>query len=252
MGRNFRDQAAALEAGRADVIEVAPEQAHRLSQSRASVASSPPIELMALVFARDCSSSDEKLLREALGLSIERGSIHNVLLQGAGQPAGSLLPTWVSGFGFVFPSDADLQKARRLRGPVETARVWTVGYDANDPLARVVVERIALNAKDAGLSLVPSAAGTTDLRLMRIPLTSSNPWISLEGVAAQTGLPKMRMTGESIEELFTAEQASLANERVIPLFHLPTFYAASLSLRSWVVRSDGSLDLARAWLGGGK
>jgi len=252
MGRSFRDQATALEVGRADLVEVAPEQAHHFSPAKGRLVSSAPAELMALAFARDASSPDEKLLREALGLSVDRGSIHSVLLQGAGQPAGSLLPTWISGFGFVFSSQADLQKARQLRDQVHTARVWTIGYDASDPLARLLVERIALNAKDAGLSLVPTAVEAGDLRLMRIPLASSDPWISLDGIAAQAGLPKAKNNGASVDELFAAEQAALATQRVAPLFHLPAYYAANASLREWALRMDGSLDLANAWLGAAK
>jgi len=252
MGRNFRDQATALEVGRADLVEIAPEQAHRFSPARGRLASSAPVELLALIFARDVSSPDEKLLREALGLSVDRGSIHSVLLQGAGQAAGSLLPTWISGFGFVFSPQADLQKARQLRDQVHTARVWTIGYDGSDPLARLLAERIALNAKDAGLSLVPTAVGASDLRLMRIPLASSDPGIAMEGIAAQAGLPKAKNNGTSVEELFAAEQGELASQRVVPLFHLPVFYAASAGLRDWAVRTDGSLELANAWLGAAK
>jgi ABC-type transport system substrate-binding protein len=252
MGRSFRDQATALEIGRADLVEIAPEQAHHFSPARGRLVSSAPAELMALGFARDASSPDEKLLRGALGLSVDRGSIHSVLLQGAGQPAGGLLPTWISGFGFVFSSQADLKKARQLRDQVHTARAWTIGYDASDPLARLLVERIALNAKDGGLSLVPKAVGASDLRLMRIPLASSDPWIALDGIAAQSGLPKAKNNGASVDELFAAEQAALSSQRVAPLFHLPVFYAASASLRDWALRMDGSLDLANAWLGAAK
>ena len=248
MGRSFRDQATALEVRRADLVEIAPEQAHHFPAARGRPVNSAPIELMALVFARDVSSPDEKLLREALGLSVDRGSIHSVLLQGAGQPAASLLPTWISGFGFVFSSQADLQKARQLRDQVHAARVWTIGHDGSDPLARLLVERIALNAKDAGLSLVPTGAGASDLRLVRIPLASSDPWIALEDIAAQAGLSRAKNNGATVEELFAAEQATLASERVVPLFHLPVFYAASASLRDWSLGIDGSLELANAWL----
>ena len=252
MGRSFRDQATALEVGRADLVEIAPEQAHHFPAARGRLVNSAPIELMALVFARDVSSPDEKLLRAALELSVDRGSIHSVLLQGAGQPAGSLLPTWISGFGFVFSSQADLQKARQLRDQVHTARVWTIGYDGADAVARLLVERIALNAKDAGLSLVPTAVGASDLRLIRIPLASSDAWTALEGIAAQAGLSKAKNNGATVEELFAAEQAALASQRVVPLFHLPVFYAASGRLRDWSLRADGSVELANAWLGAAK
>ena len=252
MARSFREQANALEAGKADLIEVAAEQAHHFSPARGKLLSSAPVELMALVFTRNVSSPDEKLLREALGLSIERGSIQSVLLQGAGQPAGSLLPTWISGFGFVFTSQADISKARQLRGQAQTAHVWTIAYDSNDPLARLLVERIALNAKDTGLSLVPVSVGSSDLRLIRIPLASPNPWIALQAVAAQIGLPQTQNKDSSIEELYAAEQTTLATQRVVPLFHLPVFYSGSVSLKDWTVRSDGTLNLTNPWLGAAK
>jgi ABC-type transport system substrate-binding protein len=252
MGRSFRDQATALEVGRADLVEIAPEQAHHFPAARGRLVSSAPVELMALVFARDVSWPDEKLQREALGLSVDRASIHSVLLQGAGQPTGSLLPTWISGFGFVFSSKGELQKARQLHDQVHTARAWTIGYEGSDPLARLMVERIALNAKDAGLSLVPTSAGASDLRLARIPLASSDPWIAIEDIAAQAGFYKAKNNGATVEELFAAEQAALASQRVVPLFHLPVFYAASASLRDWSLRTDGSVELANAWLGAAK
>lgn len=109
-----------------------------------------------------------------------------------------------------------------------------------------------MNAKDAGLSVAPTAVGASDLRLLRIPLASPDPWIALEGIAAQAGLAKPKNNGAAFEELFAAEQGELASERVIPLFHLPVFYAAGASLRDWAVRTDGSLELANAWLGAAK
>jgi len=62
-------------------------------------------------------------------------------------------------------------------------------------------------------------------------------------------LSKAKNNGTTIEELFAAEQAALASQRVVPLFHLPVFYAASASLRDWALRTDGTIELANAWLG---
>ncbi len=252
MGRSFRDQATALQVGKTDLIDVAPEQAHHFSAANGILVSSSPVELVALAFSRDFSSAGEKLQREALRLSLDRGSMQSVLLQGTGQSAGSLLPTWISGYGFVFSTKADLPRARELRGQVQTAHVWTVGHDGSNSLARLIVERIALNAKDVGLSMVPTSAGSTDLRLVTIALPSSDPWIALESISAETGLPALQSKGSSIEDLYAAEQADLASDRVVPLFHLPVFYAASTSVRGWRLRADGNLDLTHAWLGAAK
>jgi ABC-type transport system substrate-binding protein len=261
MGRTFRDQMTALELGKADLVEVAPEQAHRISQDEISgnlvlrrprLATSAPLELLALVFARDGASQDEKLLREALALSVERGSIKNVLLQGAGQPAASILPNWMSGYGFLFPTDPDLPRARQMCGQVRTVPTWTFGYDGSDPVARLLAERIALNAKDAGLSLQPTSSSTpsTDLRLVRIPLVSPEPWIALGNVAMLVGATAKE--NGSVEDLHASELAVLATQRLIPLFHLPASYAASASLNHWAVRGDGSWNLGDAWLGTGR
>jgi len=256
MGKNFREQMTALELGKADLVEVAAEQTHFFSQSQVSqnrdaqaghLSSSAPVELLALVFAHDAASPDEKLLRQALALSVERGSIKSVLLQGAGQPAASILPNWMSGYGFVFPTGADLARARQAREQVHTATTWTIGYGDGDPVDRLLAERIALNARDAGLSLQPTSAAAADLRLVRIPLKSNDPWITLENVAALAGT-SVGKTGGSVDELYTSESAVLATQRVIPLFHLPVSYAAAATLRNWGLRADGSWTLADTWL----
>ncbi len=256
MGRSFHDQMTALELGKADLVEVAPEQSHRAALDGRRLASSLPIELVALVFVRDVRSADEKILREALALSVERGSIRSVLLQGAGQPAASVLPNWMSGDGFVFPMDADLPRARHAREQVRTIPTWTVAYDASDPVARLLTERIALNARDAGLSLQPTSQATSaavsDLRLVRISLASADPWIALADVTALSGLPPAKSKGESVEDLYAAEQSLLATQRLIPLFHLPASYAAAPSLKNWTAHSDGTWTLADTWLGSGK
>jgi peptide/nickel transport system substrate-binding protein len=256
MGKSFRDQMTALELGKADLVEVAPEQVHQFSQSRVfqegRLASSTPMELLALLFTRDVASAEEKLLREALALSVERGSIRSVLLQGAGQPTASILPNWMTGYGFVFPTDADLPRARHAREQVRTVSTWTIGYDGSDAVARLLAERIALNARDAGLSLQPTPAATADLRLVRISLASVDPWIALANVATLTGTPAGKVRGGSVEDLYASEVALLATQRVIPLFHLPVSYAASTSLKNWTLRPDGSWTLAEAWLGVGR
>lgn len=248
MGRSFREQMTALELGKADLVEVAPEQVHRISQGRYRVAGSPPDDLLTLLFTRDVASPEEKLLRESLALSVERGSIRNVLLQGAGQPTASILPTWISGYGFVFSSEANLLRARQLRDRVKKIATWNIGYDDSDSIGRLVAERIALNAKDAGLSLQPTVSAVADLRLVRIPLVSSNPWIALEGVAAQAGLPAAKNQTGAIEDLYSAELALLTTQRLIPLFHMSTSYASASSLKNWAVRMDGTWDLGDAWL----
>ena len=255
MGRSYRDELTGLEAGKEDLVEVAPEQTHvfnaRASQEKRRLRNSAPMELLALEFTRDAASPEEKLLRQALGWSVERGSIRSVLLQGAGEPAASLLPGWMSGYGFVFPNEADLARARHAREQVRTIPTWTLGYDGSDPVARFLAERIALNARDAGLSLQPTTVASADLRLVRIPLASPDPWITLAKIAAASGVI-VGKEGHSIEDLYQTEVRLRNTERVIPLFHMPVSYAAAANLNNWSLRSDGSWAVADAWLGLGK
>src|SRR5579872_672862 len=247
MDRSFRDQMTEFELRKADLVEIAPEQTHRFAQEGRGLTSSARVELLALVFTRDASSAQEKTLRQALGLSIERGSIRSVLLQGIGEPSGALLPTWISGYGFVFSTDTELQKARQLRAEVRAVGTRTVGYDGNDPLCRLVAERVALNAKDAGLALQPTSGTATDLRVMRIPVASSDPWVALNQILGLLGVPAAKKGG-STEDLYSVEQGVLANGRVIPLFYLPVSYASSANLKEWKLRLDGSWDVSSAWL----
>ena len=249
MGRSYRDQMMTLDMGKTDLVEIPAEQVHRASLEGRTVMSSPPVEFLTLVFARDPNSPDEKTLREALLLSVERTSMRSVLLQGEGQPSGGILPNWMSGYGFVFPVDADLAKARHNRDQVRSLPTWTLGYDGTDPLARLLAERIALNGKDAGLSLQPTSSANADLRLARIPLESAAPWVSLDQVARSAGLPEVKSKTNSIEELYAAEQSVLATQRILPLFHVPASYAAASAVKSWILQSNGSWSLADAWLG---
>jgi len=248
MGKSFRDQLTALELGRVDLVEVALEQAHRVSLEGRRIVSSAPVELLALVFTRDAQASEERSLREALALSIDRASIRSVLLQGSGQATGGVLPNWMSGYDFVFSTDADLVRARHAREQVRTIPTWTLGYDGSDPVARLLADRIALNGKDAGLALQLTSAGTSDIRLMRIPLPSADPWIDIAEVSAICRIPPAKNKSTSIEDLYAAEQTLLTAQRIIPLFHLPVSYAAAPTLQDWNVRPDGTLTMADVWL----
>ena len=202
---------------------------------------------MALAFMREASSAEETALRQALNLSVERASIYSVLLQGTGMPTASILPTWMSGYGFVFSIEGNLPKARQMREQVRVVQNWKLGYDSGDPVARLLAERIALNAKDAGLTLQPTAGGG-DLRLVRIPLASSDPRTALDAVLSRLNLPTAKARGASVDDLYAEEQAALTGARVIPLIDLPATYASTPKVREWTVRTDGSWDVASAWL----
>jgi ABC-type transport system substrate-binding protein len=236
-----------LQLGRTDVIEVAPDQVRRAGVD-AKRAESPLIELVALVFARDPASSDERKVRDVLALSIDRASIRSVLLQGSGEPAAALLPNWISGYAFLFSDTTEVGKARQKRAEVRQAPTWTLGYDSSDPLNRLIAERIALNAREAGITVQPGGPNGADIRLARIPLSSIDGPLALINLAAALGLPAPSIKDSGPQALYQAELALLQTNRVIPLLHLPVNYGVSTTVKNWQVRRDGTRDLGNVWV----
>ncbi len=246
-GVNYRDQLVALDLNKADVIEIAPEQAKRAAMEGHRIAASAPIDLMAIVFTRNRQSAEDGKLRRALALSIDRNSIRRVLLQGTGEPAGGILPNWMTGYEFVFPAESSMEKAREQRIEVAQAPVWTMGFNAADTLTRLVAERVALNARDAGIPMQTSAMNV-DLRVVQVPTASLNPQTALAGICSVLGLALPALADGSIADSYRAENTLLESQRIIPLFHLPVTYGLNSRLKNWEIRRDGTWALANTWI----
>jgi ABC-type transport system substrate-binding protein len=248
MGKGFRDQMIALDLGKADIVEVAPEQTRRAQLDGRRLENSALAEWMALAFSRDKQSPEEGQLRQVLSFAIDRAAMNDVLLQGGGVPTATFLPDWITGYAFLFPAAADLLRARQLRSEVRAAPSWTLGYDASDSLARVIAERIALNARDAGLTLQTTNNATADLRLVRMALPSLDARVSLSELASKLGLPQPNFGTDPASSLYAAESALLQSQRVIPLLHLRTAVALSATVKGWQEDPDGGWHLENVWL----
>ena len=183
MGKSSRDQMIALDLNQADVVEIPADQARRATAEGRHIANAG-VDLLALVFSRDARSADESKLRDALAMGIDRSAINNGLLQAQGEPAGTLLPNWMTGYAFLFPAGLNLAGARRMRAETLAVSSWSLGYDSADPLSRIIAERIALNAHDAGLTLQLANSAPPDLRLQRLPLDSLEPHVAITRLAA--------------------------------------------------------------------
>ncbi len=247
-GQNLRDQLVALDLRKTELASVAPEQAHLLASEGRPLQTSSPSEFVALVFARDPQSPEETKLRDALSLCIDRGLLNRVVLQNGGEPAGSLLPNWMTGYGFLFPTEQNLSRAQQERADVQQSPLWKLGFDPNDPIARLLSERIVLNARDAGLRLQASPSEPGDIKLLRLPLPSSDPWIALKEIAAALGLSQPAVRSQSIDDLYTAENAILEKHRIIPLLHLRSACVVSKTVKNWSEASDGTWRLTDVWL----
>src|ERR1700723_3077239 len=257
-GKALRDQAIALELGKADVIEEAPQAANG-SQPRSTSSVSLPIELLALVFPTNSRANDPRL-RQALALAIDRKPIQSVLLKGAGEPAASILPNWITGYSAVFSAPANPQGARSLLAEArQPASILTydLSYDPRDPQAQLIAERIALNAREVGITVQVSLSGAEDIRLVRVVLPSPDPATSLSDAARQLGLPQPAFSStpgaDALENLYQAELSLLEVHAVIPLFHLPVATEAGVRVRNWMPKRRGDWNasefpLADCWL----
>jgi peptide/nickel transport system substrate-binding protein len=243
-GKSQRDQAIALELGKTDVIEAAPQVAGANGSQR--LRSSLPVELMALVFPANSKAQDARI-REALALSIDRKPIQSVLLKGAGEPAGRVLPNWMTGYSSVFPAQANTQLARAVLADSRQPAL-SLTYDPRDPQAQLIAERIALGAREIGLTLQVSLSGPEDIRLVRVTLPSPDPATSLREASRQLGVPPPAVRSNAVEDLYQAERTLLDQYAVIPLFHLPVASAAGRRVRDWEPDPTGAWRISEVWL----
>ncbi|PYX19053.1 MAG: hypothetical protein DMG87_13125, partial [Acidobacteria bacterium] len=144
--------------------------------------------------------------------------------------------------------EADLLRARQLRSEIRYAPSWSLGYDATDQLARVIAERITLNARDAGLSVQLTNGGPADFRLVRIPLASLDAALALTKLAENLRLPQPKLTSDASSDLYAAETSLLESKRIIPLLHLKITTAAASTVKNWTTGRDGSWHVQDAWL----
>jgi len=220
MGRDPGDQTADFQLGKADVVEGRVAARQQIDAR--------PSEVLALQF--DARVSDA--VREAVALSIDRSAIQAVILRKQGEISAALLPQWLSGYAFVFPTARNLARARQL---VTTPAALGFSYDLKDPVLRAVAQRIEVNAREAGVSM-HSSNGDGDVRLLRLPVTAADPMVALEDMAAV-----LTMTFAASKS-YEAERALLDGYRVVPIVHLPKTWSVSPRVRNWPRLADVWLE----------
>ncbi len=251
MGRNYRDQLMDFDLGKADIIELSADQVRRTMQDGRRVALSSPVELLALRFPEGRAATQDPHLRLAISNTINRASVNNILLQRQGEPAGGLLPQWLSGYSFLFPVTADLAHAKELR-PVNSA-VVVLAYDAADPLERMLAERIAVNARDAGIIIQTVAnpgSVIADAYVARIRLASMDPAAALARMAPPRDPIAVAhiLASVSPEALYAAERDLLDDLSIVPLAYLPEVYAVGTHVKNWDEPRFGGWPLPAVWL----
>jgi len=219
-----------------DVFDIPFSQSRRVLGERIRIWQSPVHELMALV-----SESVQPEVWQALALAVDRAPIVNVLAQRRAESAFGLLPQWLNGYAFLFAPPG-----RQMGSQLRTGSL-TLSYPANDGFARSVAERVALNARDAGIVLQPTTNAGGALRMVRWHLESADAATELSRLAGILGMPERAsaLNPAKPETLYEAERALLDAHRVIPLIYLPDVYGIAPRVHNW---SGLTLHLENVWV----
>jgi MarR-like DNA-binding transcriptional regulator SgrR of sgrS sRNA len=241
--RSIRDQWLDLSVGRADLVEVPVDEIRQAREQRLTVIASAPVSLLALSVS-DSGALANPNLRAALALAVDRSALSNVIFQRQGEITASLLPATLTGYGFLFPVDRDLNKAHELRGGVTTPPL-TLAAEGGAAM-QLAAQRIALNLHDAGFSMqVINAASPQhiDLTLRRFTLESSQPQAGMESILRAAGLA-VSIRAQTPAELYKTEREIVDAHLLIPLLYLPRAFAVSGRVRDLRLGADGTPLLA--------
>jgi MarR-like DNA-binding transcriptional regulator SgrR of sgrS sRNA len=266
MARSRASQLSDLEGGRADIVSATPLDARRITQRGLHVAASRPIEVVALVFEPHRSADAALAWRRTLATALNRPSMCAVLLQRLAEPADALVPRWLSGYAPLFALDPKptLSRAAIAALPVDQ-RELTIRVEASDALAQAIADRIAVDGREAGLTIkVQAPAGLAprpDARVMRVNIPATSPDRALAAVAGRLTTRDLVQPvaatlspAASLESVYDAEQKLIDRAVVVPVVHVPEIYGLSDRVGTWnapAVRASGAWNFADVWLRGG-
>jgi len=254
-----------LQVGRAELVELAPDIARRATQSNTRVWASSPLTLYALRFDGGQPQSENVILREALALSLDRTTMAGVLLQKQGEPAAALLPQWLSGYAFLFRAEMDIERAKRLRASLSAnvaagTSPLRVQPQAPSDVARLLAERVAVNARQAGLSVQPlaktgardgssRAADAADMHLFVWRYSSLSPGEELREFARlELAKDSKESNVADPDRRYAWERKILEERKLIPLVALPDYAGLAPTVRDWQPSAWGEWRLADVWL----
>jgi hypothetical protein len=260
-----------LEFGLTDAGELAPDEIRIASERGVRTWSSQPVDLFVLEFDPRRPAVQDQRLREAIASAIDRGAIANVVLQRQAEPAGALLPQWISGYAFLFPAGPQ-SLAQNSPAAVKPAAPLVMVYDSQDAEARAVAERVVVDLRAAGI-FAEAVAGSTpdggapaaDVRVVRIPIAQPEPRAALALVlvlgaldapaspsasAPSPAAPTTAIGSDASdpESLYAAERAALTDFRVVPIAHESEKWGLGATLRDWMATRWGDVRLEDVWL----
>jgi peptide/nickel transport system substrate-binding protein len=275
MGASLREQLVQRQLAPYSAAELTLDQLRALEQASQNVMLSRPADLLVVVFpqpdpalasGRPIRKAVDPRVREALSASLDRGAISNALLQRKGLPASGLLPQWLTGYEFLLTATADRARARKLvadAGLGAQLPPISLAYDFSDPVAKLVAERIAVDAGQVGLTVRPygeahikSGSPNADAILLRLPLPSLEPSVALATLAGPLGLDADN--GSSIlsagrpEDMYEIERKMLENFRAVPVARLSQAVWLSGGAHNWQQLPTGAWELDQLWVEGAR
>jgi hypothetical protein len=188
-----------------------------------------------------------------------------VLLQKQAEPVAALLPQWLSGYAFVFHAETNVERAKELRlslpanlaGGSLTLRLQT---DVPGDLARLLAERVAVNARQTGISVLPlgksavrdsnaRAADSPELHLFAWRISSLSPGEELRSLA-KTQHAEEAKEGNPYDpdRRYAWERKILEERKLMPLVALPDYVGLAPTVRDWQPSPWGEWRLADVWL----
>jgi len=276
MGSSVREQLMDRQLGTYAATELSVDQIRNVEQNNQTVTLSRPADLLTLAFLQPDSGGRpgrkpvDARVRQALGLTINRAAISNVIFQRRAIPASGLLPQWLTGYEFMFNGATDINRAKELRADAAAFVVISptaLAYDFADPLARLAAERIAVDAREAGIVVQPYAEShlysraargsmNADAVLLRVPLQSLDPSVALAartddlGIAQESTAAILGATRP--EDLLEIERKLLETNRVLPVAHVPQVLWLNSTAHNWQQELNGAWNLDQLWMEGAR
>jgi hypothetical protein len=125
----------------------------------------------------------------------------------------------------------------------------TLSYDTSDPLSRSIAERIAVDAREAGVLIQVTPGGPADIRIARVRLRSPDPALALFDLAAALHIGElMDPLAIAAEARYQAERKVINDYRVIPLCYLPEILGIGSRVKSWEPQRWGDWRLDNVWV----
>ena len=260
-----------LQLGKADLVELAPDLIPRARQAGLRLWTSDPTTLFALRFDDAQAASADVRLREAFSLSLDRGTMANVLLQKQAEPAAALLPQWLSGYAFLITVDTNLERAKELRRGLPAneaggAEPLRLRVDPAGDLPKLLGERVAVNARQASILVqvvakpIPRAGATpppapadrlSGVHLFAWHYSSLSPRAELDSLFAAYNLSEpseVNATANYHEQLYARERRVLEDRRVRALIVQAESVGLAPTVRDWMPARWGEWHLADVWL----